>query len=446
MRADKMRLGAFLQGAGHHVAAWRHDSAQVDGASNFQHYANLAAIAERGKLDMLFLSDSLAMNTSDVGVLARMTRTVDHFEPITLLSALAAMTRHVGLVATASTTFNEPYNIARAFASLDQISGGRAGWNVVSSTSPLEAANFGRPLPAHDDRYERAGEFAEVVRKLWASWEPGAFVRDRTRGLYFDPGKLRVLHHKGRFFDVKGPLSVGPSPQQRPIMVVAGASEPGRELTAATADVAFSAEQKLDLGQAFYADLKGRLARYGRAPDDLKVMPGVMPIVGRTQAEAESYHEELQQLVLPQVGKYLLSSIVGVSLDPYPDDGPVPDLSPADGQQSRQQLILRIARDKGLTLRETYLEIASARAHHLIIGTPAMVADRLSTWFEGRAADGFNVLAPTYPGGLERFVDLVVPELQDRGLFRTEYESSTLRGNLGLPLPRLGGVASQAAD
>jgi FMN-dependent oxidoreductase (nitrilotriacetate monooxygenase family) len=349
------------------------------------------------------------------------------------LSALAAATSHVGLVATASTTFNEPYNVARSFASLDKISGGRAGWNVVSSTSPLEAANFGRELPPHDERYVRATEFCEVVCKLWDSWEPDAFLRDRRSGLYFDPRKLHAANHRGRFFKVRGPLSVGPSPQGRPIMVVAGASEPGRELCAATADVGFSAEQKLDAAQAFYADIKRRMPRYGRAADDLKIMPGIMPIAGKTQAEAEDYHEELQQLVLPQVGKYLLSSIVGVSLDPYPDDGPVPDLGTADGQQSRQQLILRIAREKGLTLRQTYLEVASARAHHLVIGTPGAIADRMAQWFHAYAADGYNVLTPTYPGGLERFVDLVVPELQDRGLFRTEYENATLRGNLGLP-------------
>jgi len=446
---SQLRLGAFLYPTGHHIAAWRHPDAQADAGSNFAHYVELAQLAERGKFDLIFMADGVGTRGTDIEALSRTaTRYVAQFEPITLLSALAAVTRNIGFVATASTSYNEPYHIARKFASLDHISGGRAGWNLVTSSSEHEAHNFGRDEHyAHGERYERAEEFADVVTGLWDTWEEGAFPRDKQSGLYFDPDKQHVLNHKGKFFKVRGPLNVARSPQGHPVLVQAGSSEPGKELAARTAEVVFTAHQTFEDARAFYTDLKGRLRKYGRHADDLKVMPGIFPVVGLTIAEAEEKFEQIQELIHPVVGLALLSGMTGgVDLSAYPLDGPVPALPETNASKSRQRLLLDLAHRENLTIRQLYLRIAGARGHRQIVGTPAQIADEMQHWFTGGAADGFNIMPPHLPVGLHDFVDLVLPELRRRGLFRNEYEGTTLRQNLGLRTPQHPASAPLAAE
>ncbi len=446
---SQLRLGAFLYPTGHHIAAWRHPDAQADAGSNFAHYVELAQLAERGKFDLIFMADGVGTRGTDIEALSRTaTRYVAQFEPITLLSALAAVTRNIGFVATASTSYNEPYHIARKFASLDHISGGRAGWNLVTSSSEHEAHNFGRDEHyAHGERYERAEEFADVVTGLWDTWEEGAFPRDKQSGLYFDPDKQHVLNHKGKFFKVRGPLNVARSPQGHPVLVQAGSSEPGKELAARTAEVVFTAHQTFEDARTFYTDLKGRLRKYGRHADDLKVMPGIFPVVGRTIAEAEEKFEQIQELIHPVVGLALLSGMTGgVDLSAYPLDGPVPALPETNASKSRQRLLLDLAHRENLTIRQLYLRIAGARGHRQIVGTPAQIADEMQHWFTGGAADGFNIMPPHLPVGLRDFVDLVLPELRRRGLFRNEYEGTTLRQNLGLRTPQHPASAPLAAE
>ncbi|MGE8508597.1 MAG: LLM class flavin-dependent oxidoreductase, partial [Paraburkholderia terricola] len=321
--------------------------------------------------------------------------------------------------------------------SLDHISGGRAGWNLVTSSSEHEAKNFNRDKHFdHSERYERAAEFAEVTTALWDSWEDDAFVRDKTAGRFFDPAKRHVLNHKGRFFQVRGPLNVARSPQGRPVVVQAGSSEAGRDLAARTAEVIFTAQQTLQDAIDFYADVKGRLQAYGRHPDDLKIMPGVLPIVGRTESEAKEKFEELQSLVDPKVGLALISTLTGgFDLSAYPLDGPIPQLPETNASKSRQALTLELARRENLTLRQLYLRVAGARGHWQLVGTPTQIVDQLEERFANFGADGFNVMPPVLPDGLTDFVELIVPELRRRGLFRKEYEGRTLRENLGLRHP-----------
>jgi FMN-dependent oxidoreductase (nitrilotriacetate monooxygenase family) len=434
----QIKLGAFLMQTGHHIAAWRHPDAQADAGRNFQHYVQLARKAEAAKFDAVFLADGVGVRSTHLESLARTAR-ADHFEPLTLLSALAAVTERIGLIATASTSFNEPFNIARKFASLDQISGGRAGWNLVTSSGQAEAQNFNRDVHlAHALRYERAAEFHDVVTGLWDSWEDDAFPRDKASGQYLDADKLHVLQHRGKHFQVRGPLNVARSPQGRPVVVQAGASEDGKELAARTAEVIFVAHQTFQEAQDFYADIKARVQRYGRHPDDVKIMPGIFPVVGRTQAEAEAKFQQLQDLVHPVVGVALLSTVIGdgdIDLSGYPVDGPLPELPETNGPKSRQRLLLDLARRDGLTIRDLYLRIAGARGHQQVVGTPESIADQLQQWFEQGGADGFNIMAPWLPGGLDDFIELVLPELRRRGLVRTEYEGTTLREHLGLKRP-----------
>ncbi|MBS7776723.1 LLM class flavin-dependent oxidoreductase [Acidovorax sp. CCYZU-2555] len=422
---------------GHHIAAWRHPDAQEDAGINFRHYVQLAQKAEAAKFDAVFLADSVAVRSENIDALTRTARS-EHFEPLTLLSALAAVTDRIGLIATASTSYHEPYNLARKFASLDQISGGRAGWNLVTSATNAEAQNFNRSAQfAHADRYQRAAEFHDVVTGLWDSWEDDAFVRDKHSGTYFDADKLHPLHHKGAHFQVRGPLNVARSPQGRPVVVQAGASDDGRELAARTAEVIFVAHQTFAEAQSFYADIKERVQHHGRHPDDVKIMPGIFPIVGRTQEEAEAKFEQLQSLIDPVVGVSLLAGLSGgLDLSAYPVDGPLPGLPPTEGPQSRQRLLIDLARRDGLTIRQLYLKIAGARGHQQVVGTPQSIADQLQQWFEEGGADGFNIMSPWLPGGLDDFIELVLPELRRRGLFRTDYEGRTLREHLGLARPR----------
>lgn len=442
----QFKLGAFLMQTGHHIAAWRHPGAQADAGVNFRHYVELAQKAEAAKFDAIFLADSVGVRNSDLASLARTARS-DHFEPLTLLSAIAALTDRIGLIATVSTSFNEPFNVARKFASLDQISGGRSGWNLVTSSGTGEAQNFNRDEHfEHALRYERAAEFHDVVTGLWDSWEDDSFVRDKESGQYFAEDKLHVLGHKGKHFSVRGPLNVARSPQGRPVVVQAGASEAGRDLAARTAEVIFVAHQTLDEAKAFYTDIKDRLPKHGRHPDDVKIMPGIFPVVGRTQAEAEEKFEQLQALVHPVVGLSLLSNVIGgFDLSGLPVDGPLPALPETNGPKSRQRLLLDLARRENLSIRDLYLRIAGARGHQQVVGTPTLIADQLQQWFEEGGADGFNIMAPWFPGGLDDFITLVLPELRRRGLFRTEYEGRTLREHLGLRRPVHPAGAAQVA-
>jgi FMN-dependent oxidoreductase (nitrilotriacetate monooxygenase family) len=432
---NQMKLGAFLYPCGHHVASWRHPASVADAGMNFAHYVELAQLAERGLFDMLFVADNLTVWEGDEGSIGHFSY-VAWFEPITLMSALAAVTRHIGLVCTQTTTYDEPFLIARRFASLDMISGGRAGWNLVTSGKAAEASNFGREahLPK-DERYSRAREFAEVVTGLWDSWEPDAFLRDKASGTFFDAGKMHPLLHRGEHFQVRGPLNVGPSPQGRPILVQAGASDDGRELAAETADVIFAAHNNIDDARTFYADMKARMGKHGREPDDLKIMPGVFVTVGRSADEAREKFETLQSLIHPKAGLMLLSNFLAMDMSAYDVDGPVPELPPSTVRSSRASLMTDLARRDNLTIRQLYTRIAGGRGHYQIHGTPAAIADTLEEWLITGAADGFNIMPPVLPQSLEEFVAMVIPELQRRGLFRTAYEGTTLRESLGLKRP-----------
>jgi alkanesulfonate monooxygenase len=437
---EQLKLGAFFHPTGHHVAAWLDDSAQIDAGTNFRHYAELAQIAERAKFDLMFLADAVAVRDGRPDALRRWPQYMAYFEPLTLLSAIAALTNRIGLVATATTSYNEPYNVARKFASLDLISGGRAGWNVVTSSNQSEAFNFGRDEHfEHDVRYERAQEFADVVRGLWNSWDDDAFVRDRDARIYYDPAKLHELNHKGEHFSVKGPLNVARSPQGHPVLFQAGSSEVGRELAARTAEAVFTPQDVLTAAQSFYADLKSRMPKYGREPRHLKVMPGLNPIVGRTLAEARDKHAHLQSLIHPDVGLEVLSYSLGkFDLRGYDLDGPLPADVERQGTNAGQTAfnqILGWAREENLTIRQLYLRFCGARGQRTVVGTASMIVDEMQTWFDSHAVDGFLIQPATLPGGLNDFVEQVIPELRNRGLFRAEYEGPTLRDHLGLPKP-----------
>ena len=447
MNRRRMHLGMSIRGLGYHPAAWRHPDVPADGTLRFDHYARSAQAAERGKCDLVFFADGIGIRERDVprGSLARSGYEIVEMEPLTLLPALAVVTKHIGLVTTASTTYNEPFNIARKFATLDLISNGRAGWNVVTSWSEAEARNFNREQHVdYDTRYARAAEFVEVVKGLWDSWEEDAFPFDKQSGRFFDETKLHVLDHKGRFFSVRGPLNVGCLPQVHPIVVQAGASEQGRELAAATADIVYAVHPAKSVAQAFYADVKRRLDRYRRSADDLKILPALRPIVGRTTAEARAKYDQLQELLDPLVGLARLNQTFG-DLSAYPLDGPVPldKLGPAELRSISAQLLERVRRQNP-TIRQLYQEVAGMGGFCLI-GTPTDIADVMQDWFEDDACDGFNITPTHLPGGCEDFVEMITPELQRRGLFRTEYEGRTLRENLGLKRPVNRHVAARRA-
>jgi FMN-dependent oxidoreductase (nitrilotriacetate monooxygenase family) len=431
-----MRLGLFFEGGGHHIAAWRDPDVDPRARQTFAHFAEIARTAERGKFDLLFTADTNAtFGADDVETWSR-TTAASRIEPLTLLGALSAITERIGLVATMTTTYFEPFHVARFFASLDQISNGRAGWNLVTSLAVAEALQFGREAhPSRADRYDRAREFAQVVLGLWDTWEDDAVVADKEAGLYFDPAKLHFLNHKGKHFSVRGPLTVHRSPQGHPVIVQAGQSDDGRELAAETAEVIFTVQQDIEAAKAFYADVKRRAAKYGRSPDAIKVMPGVMTVIGRTKTEAEDKYERLQSLIQPDVGVKQLSSYFGMDLSRFPLDGPVPEPAETNAERGRVQVIVDLARRENLTIRQLYKRVIGQRAHRTVCGTPAEVADALEQWFVAGAADGFNILPLTFPQGLNDLVDLLIPELQRRGLFRKEYEGKTLRENLGLAKP-----------
>ncbi len=437
----KIRLGAFIRGPGHHVAAWRHPDVPANPGLSFKHYAEAAQAAERGRFDMAFLADSLSVRNGDQPIETfERTGHVVHFEPLTLLSALSAVTSNIGLVATASTTYWEPFHLARLFASLDHLSGGRAGWNVVTSADALAAPNFGRDQhPVHADRYDRAEEHVALVKELWDSWDDDAFVADKEAGIAIDRNGIHPPNHVGKHFSVRGPLNVARSPQGRPVVVQAGSSEAGQDLAAQTAEVVFTAHSSLASAQRFYAELKGRLPAYGRDADSLKIMPGIFPVVAPTRAEAEDKFDRIQSLIDPVGGLALASGLLGgIDLSKYDLDGPVPEIGQSDAVKSRLKVVSELAKSKQLTIRQLYLAVAGARGHFQVVGTPTEIADLLEEWFTTNAADGFNIMPPILPTGLTDFVDLVVPELQRRGLFRSEYEGTTLRENLGLARPARG--------
>jgi FMN-dependent oxidoreductase (nitrilotriacetate monooxygenase family) len=432
-----LKLGAFVMATGHHIAAWRHPASEARAGHDIDHYRGLAQTAERGLFDLIFVADSPAGwdGDKDNEIRSRVSHSA-HFEPVTLWSALSQMTEHVGFVATASTTYEDPYLLARKFASLDHISKGRAAWNVVTTAADV-SKNFSIPgHPAHSNRYERAEEFVDLVLDLWDSYEDDAIVADKESGVFLDPAKVHRVDHHGKVFDVAGPLNLARSPQGRPVVVQAGASEPGRELAARTAEAIFTANQTLADAQSFYSDLKRRLPKYGRRTDELVIMPGIFPVLGGTEQEAQANYDFIQSLVHPSIAWSILKQYyVGVDLSSYSLDDVAPPLpAHTENNQSRLKLVSDL-QARGLTLRQLYLSLATARGHRTVVGTPEQVADAIEEWFTQGAADGFNIMPPILPTALTDFVDQVVPILQKRGLYRTAYEGKTLRENLGLARP-----------
>lgn len=423
----RMHLGVFVLGTGNHIAGWRYPGA-FDSFQSLPVIQQIAATAERGKFDLLFLGDNL---TFDPGAHPSFAA---RFEPITMLAALAATTTHLGLGATASTTYGEPYNVARLYASLDHLSGGRAAWNAVT-TSGNAGKNFGRQHPPHAERYEVAEEFVDVVRGLWDCWDDDAIIIDHATGRYLDPAKIRRLNHKGRYFQVEGPLNIGRCPQGRPIILQAGASEPGMKLAARTADVVFAVVQDLDEARAGYDALKAKLPEYGREPHELAVLPGVMPVIGATREEARAKLDQLQSYLNETNALAMLSNRMGMDVSGFPLDELVPDLPLPETSHGFARAMLGKARREKMTWRDLYNLTGAARGHWVICGTPADIADTLEEWFTSNACDGFNILPPYFPGGFDEFVDQVVPELQRRGLYRRDYEGTTLRDHLGLARP-----------
>jgi FMN-dependent oxidoreductase (nitrilotriacetate monooxygenase family) len=447
----QLKLGAFLSTPGNHLAGWRHPAAVTTSDMDFAEYVHLAQLAERCCYDTIFFQDTAAVNGSRALAGGDLSRTrlsrIVKLEPTALLAALAMVTTRIGLIATVTTTYNEPYNVARRIASIDHISGGRAGWNLVTSQIEDEAGNFGfEEHLEHARRYGRAAEFYDVVTGLWDSWEDGALLRDKASGLYMDRDRVHHLDHDGPHFRVRGPLNVTRSPQGWPVVAQAGSSEAGRELAARTADVVFTAQTRLSEAQAFHADVKARAARHGRAPDDILIMPGITPVIGATMAEAQARYDELQSLLPDDVALQSLSHISGgLDLTQFPLDGPLPDLPPSNAAKTRQDLVVRTARERGMTLREIARHTAAGTGHRVLVGTAEYMADEMQAWLEAGAADGFNVICNYYHAPFEEFCRSVIPELQRRGLFRTEYEGTTLRANLGLRVPENRHTAARRA-
>lgn len=437
MSADRqLKLGAFMRPVSIHTSAWRYPGAFADANFNFAHYKRFAQTLERGLFDAFFMADHLAVLNMPMATLKR-SATVTSFDPLTLLPALAAVTEHLGLIATASTSYNDPYHVARKFASLDHISGGRAGWNVVTSANPHEAQNFGREEHLdHAERYRRAREFYEVVIGLWDSWADDAFIRDVEAGVYFDPTRLHVLQHQGTYFKVRGPLNVARPIQGWPLIVQAGSSEDGRQLAAETAEAVFSAPHHIDMARELYADVKGRMVTLGRDPAHLKILPGAFVVIGETVKEARAKKAHLDSLVHPDSGISSLSILLGHNIAGVDLDGQLPEIPESNASKSSREKIIERARNERLTVRQLAQWIGGSFGTLELVGTPRTIADAMEAWLLGDACDGFNIMFPFLPQGLDDFVDLVVPELQRRGIFRRHYEGATLRENLGLPRPR----------
>jgi len=436
MAKRQLRLGAFMRPVSIHTGAWRFPGAWPDANFNLAHLKTLIRKLEAAKFDAFFMADHMAVLNMPVAALQR-SHTVTSFEPFTLLSALSQVTERIGLIATASTTFDAPYHIARRFASLDHISNGRAGWNIVTTSNPDAALNFGLDEHMeHDERYRRAREFYDVVTGLWDSFADDAFVRDVDSGIYFDPARMHTLGHKGEYLSVRGPLNIARPVQGWPVIVQAGASDAGRQLAAKVAEVIFSGVNHLPDAQRFYADIKERAAKAGRDPEYVKILPGCFVVIADTVEEAKAKKKLLDSRVHPDSGIATLSSLLGHDVSGYDLDGPLPQIPETNaGKSGRQKLIDMAAREK-MTVRQLAQHVGGSYGSLEMIGTPETIADQMQEWLESRGSDGFNVLFPWLPGGLDDFCDRVVPELQRRGLFRREYEGETLRENLGLPRPK----------
>lgn len=423
-----MRLGVFVQTPGHHVGGWRHREADAR-TPNLALMQHIAASAEAARFDMFFLGDGFATGYDEHP------STIGKFEPLGLLSALAMGTSRLGLAATASTTYAEPYHVARGFASLDHLSGGRAGWNVVTTAYAKSSAVFGRPHPPHAERYAMAEEFVEACRLLWDSWDDDAFIADKQAGLFVRPGSLHMPAFEGKYFSIQGALNVPRPPQGHPVLIQAGSSGPGQALAARIADVVFTAQNDLAEAQGFYRTLKAQVVAQGRPADTVLVMPGVMPVVGRSEREAREIFSDLNRNIDTAQAFTVLSERLGADMSVHPLDGPVPDVPETEHLRSRATLLIQMARRENLTLRQLFHRVAAARGHFLPIGTPVQVADMLERWFRQGAADGFNVMPPFFPGQFDAFARDVVPILQERGLFRADYTGTTLRDHLGLARP-----------
>lgn len=425
-----IKLGLFLAGYGHHVASWRHENAIEKGPMDLTHLINTAQLAEKGLFDLVFLADSLFVSeSSHPNILSR-------FEPFTLLSVLSTATTNIGLAATASTTYSEPFHIARQFSSLDHLSHGRAAWNIVTSSITSTAENFnGTKLMEHELRYERANEFVEVTNKLWRSWDKGALVRDKETGTFIDASKLHTIDHEGKHFKVRGPLNIERSPQGRPLLIQAGSSPTGTDLASKVADVIFTAQTQIEDAQNFYKQLKEKVSKQNRNPEEVYIMPGLFPILGDTEEEAHQNYQEIQDLILPEVGLSILAPYVGnIDLSQYDLDTKFADLdlSTGNGVQSRFEIILKEAIKNDLTLEEVYKKVAGSRGHHIFVGTPEQLADKMEEWFKSSAADGFNIMPPILPSQFELFINNVIPILQERNLYKETYSEGTLRQKLGL--------------
>ena len=430
----QMHLGAFMRPISIHTGAWRFPGAYPDANFNFSHIKRFAQKLEAGKFDAFFMADHLAVLNMPIEALMR-SATVTSFEPMTLLSALAAVTERIGLIATGSTTYDEPFHVARRFASLDHISSGRAAWNVVTTSNPDASLNFGiHEQMEHGERYQRAREFYDVVIGLWDSWADDAFIRNVESGIYFDPARMRKLGHKGKYFSVRGPLNIGRPIQGYPVIVQAGASEAGRQLAAETAEAIFASMRTLADGQAFYRDVKGRMKAIGREPDHLKVLPGCLVVVGDTVEEARRKRSLLDGRVHYESAIASLSIALGTDASRFEPDGPLPEVPETNTSQSGRERAIRLARDENLTVRELAQRLGGYSGLAMV-GTPETIADEMEKWLTEYGCDGFNIMFPYLPEGLDEFVDQVVPVLQRRGLFRIEYEFTTLRENLGLPRP-----------
>ncbi|MGO4694141.1 LLM class flavin-dependent oxidoreductase [Paenibacillus sp. 2TAB26] len=435
-RQEQLHLGAFIYYTGHHHAGWRHPESGVEGMFDVKFYQKLAQTAERGKFDMLFFADLLYATNVGQAVAGML-------EPITLLSALSAVTEKIGLTATVSTTYNTPFNVARKFSSLDHISGGRAGWNIVTSQLDLEAHNYGQPKhPEHGLRYKMAREFVDATTRLWDSWEDGALVLDRVSGQFADESKVRPVDYSGEWYSTKGPLNVPRSPQGYPVLIQAGSSGPGQDFAASIGEVIFTAQQSLEAAKIFYESVNSKLGECGRERGSLKIMPGLSPILGATEEEAKQRYQELQELIPAAHIVGFLSGFLGVDLSSYSLDDQLPDIpdpvEASNGMKSRVQLIMDMARKDKLSMRELGSRMLGARGHLQFVGTPEQLADLIELWFEDYGCDGFNIMAPVLPGGLDDFVHYVVPILQQRGLFREDYTGDTLRDHLGLERPSEG--------
>lgn len=443
----RLHLGAFMRPVSIHTGAWRYPGAWPDANFSFPRLKHLIRRLEAGKLDAFFMADHLALLNMPVEALRR-SHTVTSFDPLTLLPALAAVTDRIGLIATASTTYNDPYHVARKFASLDHISEGRAGWNVVTTANPDAAMNFGHDEHmAHGERYKRAREFYDVVTGLWDSFADDAFIRDVDSGIFWDPSRMHVLNHVGEELSVRGPLNVARPVQGWPVIVQAGASDAGRQLAAETAEMVFAAGGPIADAQAFYADVKGRAVRAGRNPDHIKILPGALVVVGDTIEEARAQRAHLDSLVHYDSAIGSLSIALGVDARTFDPDGPLPEIPETEASKSGRERAISLARREGLTVRQLAQRLGGY-AGAALVGTPASIADAMEEWLESRACDGFNIMFPHVPAGLDDFVDRVVPELQRRGLFRNEYEGTTLREHLGLPRPenRFFAQATRAAE